>query len=100
MGSNSTVTTLELEANHIEAEGAASIAAALRSNTTVTEVNLGGNNIGPEGRASVAALCARNRELVVLWRLVAWIARKGTHPGLESVVNAMTERQFRLAVFH
>ena len=70
---------------------------ALRTNTTVTTLELVGVKGWPPGAASAAL--QRKRELPQLWRLVALVALRSEHCGLNVAVDSMTARGFRIAVF-
>ncbi|CAF1108924.1 unnamed protein product [Adineta ricciae] len=61
-----TLTTLDLGDNRLDAEGAQHIADALRTNTTLTTLNLSWNGIGAEGAKHIADALGTNATLTTL----------------------------------
>ena len=54
----SSLTSLGLEQNNIDASGAVSLARALRLNTALAELSLANNNIGNEGASALGEALA------------------------------------------
>jgi Ran GTPase-activating protein (RanGAP) involved in mRNA processing and transport len=54
LSGNETLTTIDIIFNNIGDEGAQAIAEALKTNTTLTKLNISGNNIGDAGAKAIA----------------------------------------------
>lgn len=63
---DTSLTTLELDNNEIDDEGAEDLGLALANNMTLTTLDLGANNIGPKGAKNLVLALANNTTLTTL----------------------------------
>ena len=63
---NQSITSVDLRGNVIGAEGATALAEMLRGNSWIRQLNLYGNNMGEEGGAAIAYALKRNQALTCL----------------------------------
>ena len=62
-----TLTTINLELNKIDADGARALASALEKNQTLTTINLIGNKIGDDGARALASALEKNQTLTTIY---------------------------------
>ncbi|CAF3698901.1 unnamed protein product [Rotaria sp. Silwood1] len=94
---NTTLTTLNLQGNRIDAQGAQYLANILQNNTTLTTLILSDNNIGGEGVQHLANVLESNRTLTKLELECAEIGNIGAQYLAEVLKKNTTLNMLKLA---
>ncbi len=94
---NTTLNSLNLAENAIDAEGAKEIAEALMANSTLTSLNFNKNNIGAEGTKEIAEALRVNKTLISLNLAENTIYAEGTKEIAEALMVNSTLTLLNLA---
>jgi len=76
-------------------DGHAALLAAATANTSLTTLELDSPDACESSAESIEAMMRRNKELPQLWTATAHVWQHGTAPGMERVVDAISEVQLR-----